>query len=178
MLVHFFLTLEGVFFLYYFRSVYFCTVSTEFIFRVSTKCAAGSEVCSPGPVPRLDVECRALLAVCASWAREGAGIIAALSWGGLPDTMGRQHSQSFCLNFSDHMVRIEFSFQFSKDLVSMSATCGAGGPRHPFWVLLLQPHGRAPAGRPGSWGLWLQGAWARRDGRLLTGTASLCSFSL
>lgn len=85
----------------------------------------------PGPAPRLDVECRALLAVCALWAREGAGVIAALTWGGLPDTMGRQHSQSFCLNFSDHMVRVEFSFHFSKDLVSMSATCGAGGAPAP-----------------------------------------------
>eukprot|EP00069_Balaena_mysticetus_P001019 bmy_14928T0 len=37
-------------------------LSTEFIFRVSTKRAAGSEVCSPGPVPRPDIERGAFLA--------------------------------------------------------------------------------------------------------------------
>lgn len=51
LLVHFFLTLEGIFFYYYyyFHFVYFCTVSTEFIFRVSTEVQRGLRSARLGP---------------------------------------------------------------------------------------------------------------------------------
>ena len=77
LLVHFFLTLEGIFYYYFdFHFVYFCTVSTEFIFRVGAECAAGSEVCPPGLACGCAEGVEPSFAPHALWA---GGILAALS---------------------------------------------------------------------------------------------------
>lgn len=77
LLVHFFNFGRYFFYYYYyFHFVYFCTVSTEFIFRVSAERAAGSEVCPPGPACGCTQSVEPSFAARAFWA---GGTLAALS---------------------------------------------------------------------------------------------------
>lgn len=76
LLVHFFNFGRYFFYYYYFHFVYFCTVSTEFIFRVSAERAVGSEVCPPGPACGYTQSVEPSFAARAFWA---GGTLAALS---------------------------------------------------------------------------------------------------
>lgn len=77
LLVHFFNFGRYFFYYYYyFHFVYFCKVSTEFIFRVSAERAAGSEVCPPGPACGCTQSVEPSFAARAFWA---GGTLAALS---------------------------------------------------------------------------------------------------